>query len=361
MILFLENIAECKRGGEVYLGRFYDFIKIHFPDVYPDNLEQLAPQLRNPIKHMYFKKKMVEEYQPDIVFTDISSAFRSFLAAYSMKKMKKAIGIIVQEERQDFRYNIFFMKWLVRRFERYLLANASFVIANSKYIAKRTRRFIRKDIPIIIAYPGIELSMNTRSLIDSDFNLDKPPYELLFVGHCAYRKGLKFLVEAIKYLNEINVRLNIAGGYDEDSRYYREIKQIIRRNSLEDKIIFHGYLDRQQIDVIYRKNCIFVMPSLAEGYGMALAEALSYGLPIVASRVGAIPDNVVDEVNALLVPPGSPAELARAIRRLCQDSGLRDKMRQANLEKAKNLPTWDDFYKVLDGQLMPLLRNSLLS
>ena len=65
---------------------------------------------------------------------------------------------------------------------------------------------------------------------------------------------------------------------------------------------------------------------------------------------------VEDGVNALLVEPGNPIKLANAIRRLCQDSGLRDKMRQANLEKAKKLPTWDDFYKVLDEQLMPLLK-----
>lgn len=359
MILFLENIAEGKRGGEVYLGHLFNFIKKRYKDVHPGNLEKFPPNLRNPLRHMFVKKKTVEQYQPDLVIVDISSAFRNFLAAYSMKKKKIAMAVVVQEERQDFRYNLFFMKWLVRRFERYLLKSASLVIANSKYIADRSKRCIRKGIPVIIAYPGLELNVNLYSQNNSVIGSTKQPSELLFVGQCAYRKGLKYLVEAIKYLNDIDVKLNITGDYYESDHYYIEIRQIIKQNNLEGRITFHGYLDRQKIDSMYKKNNIFVIPSLAEGYGMALAEALCYGLPVVASRVGAIPEMVKDGINAILVQPGNPRELAAGIRRLCQDSDLRNKMSQANIERAKTLPTWDDFCKTLDNQLVPVIQKEL--
>ncbi len=79
---------------------------------------------------------------------------------------------------------------------------------------------------------------------------------------------------------------------------------------------------------------LFVYPSLHEGLGSALLDAMAFGLPIIASRVGGIPEIVEDGVNGLLVPPGQPDELARALVRLLDDPALCASMSRANRARA---------------------------
>ncbi len=354
MILFLEHAAERKRGGEIYFAHLHGFFKKRFKDVLPQELEKLLPRLRNPINHMKHKWKLAQKHQPDLIVVDISSAFRSALAVHFMKKRKRTILVVVQGERQSFRYNIFFLKWLVRSFEKYLLRSASMVITNSNYIAHRSKRYIRKRIPFIMANPGLELSFSPDSNNLHIVN-KKSPVELLFVGQCAYRKGLKGLVEAIGILKGLDIHLNIAGGYNKEDRYFKEVNKIINQERLQAKITFHGFLDRPQLNKLYRTCNIFIMPSLAEGFGMALAEAICFGLPIVASTAGAIPELVADGVNAVLVKPKDSKGIAAGIRRLIEDKNLRVSMSKANLEKAKILPSWDDFDRIMEERLAPLI------
>ena len=81
---------------------------------------------------------------------------------------------------------------------------------------------------------------------------------------------------------------------------------------------------------------IFVLPSLMEGLGSVLLDAMCFGLPIVASDVGGIPDIIEDGVNGLLVEPGNSDQLGMALERLLNDKALQDKMRAESLAKADN-------------------------
>ena len=96
-------------------------------------------------------------------------------------------------------------------------------------------------------------------------------------------------------------------------------------------------------------------PSLMEGYGMALAEAMSFGLPIVATSAGAIPELVKDKVNGIIVNPGNSEELASALKTLIEDAELRNVYGRNNLEKSKTLHTWKDYDEALDNVLVPAL------
>ncbi|MEQ8206321.1 MAG: glycosyltransferase family 4 protein, partial [Woeseia sp.] len=99
---------------------------------------------------------------------------------------------------------------------------------------------------------------------------------------------------------------------------------------------------------------LFVFPSLHEGLGSTLLDAMSFGLPLVASNVGGIPDIVVDKVNGLLIKPERPEELLTAVLTILQDDSLYESMRLANLNQADAFSpvAMADRYEVLYRKLL---------
>ncbi len=92
--------------------------------------------------------------------------------------------------------------------------------------------------------------------------------------------------------------------------------------------IYHGLKPNSpELIGLYRQSSIFVLPSLAEAFGIAAVEALGSGLPVIASRVGGLAEIVEDGKNGLLVPPGDPQALAEAVLKLIQDEGALRTMR----------------------------------
>ena len=96
---------------------------------------------------------------------------------------------------------------------------------------------------------------------------------------------------------------------------------------------------RERLAALYDNADLFVLASRFEGYGMAYAEALSHGLPVIGTTAGAIPDTV-PQAAGLLVTPGDAAALARALRRVIADAELRRRLSEAALAAARTLPTW---------------------
>jgi len=99
-----------------------------------------------------------------------------------------------------------------------------------------------------------------------------------------------------------------------------------------DNVVFTGQVSN--VDDYLDLFDVFAFPSLMEGLGSTLLDAMCFGLPIVASRVGGIPDIIEDRVNGLLVEPNDPAALAEALGTLLDDQALQQEMHDANLEKA---------------------------
>lgn len=102
-----------------------------------------------------------------------------------------------------------------------------------------------------------------------------------------------------------------------------------------------GWLDEAKRDALFQSSGIFVLPSSSEGLPMALLEAMAYGLPIVATTVGGIPDLLTDGSDAVLVPPANPAQLADALGRVASDQALRERLGKAARERARRLNAED--------------------
>ena len=100
-----------------------------------------------------------------------------------------------------------------------------------------------------------------------------------------------------------------------------------RELGLQDKVIFTGY--RHDIPRMLAAMDIFVLPSLVEGIPVSLLEAMAMEKPIVASRVGGIPEVIQDGIDGILVTPASPDDLSTAIMNILKDKGLRDSLGSA--------------------------------
>jgi glycosyltransferase involved in cell wall biosynthesis len=115
--------------------------------------------------------------------------------------------------------------------------------------------------------------------------------------------------------------LTLAGDGD-----LEKAKTLARNLGIFDRITCTGWLDSPGVHALLESSDVLILPSHAEGLPMAIVEAFAYGVPVIASSVGAIPEIVVDRKSGLLISPGDVDALERAIRDLCADDQLRDSL-----------------------------------
>jgi glycosyltransferase involved in cell wall biosynthesis len=106
------------------------------------------------------------------------------------------------------------------------------------------------------------------------------------------------------------------------------------------QVSWRGESDESSLDAQYAAADLFVLPTRAETYGMAVAQAIAHGVPVVSTRTGEIP-SIVGQ-GGLLVDPGDEAGFAAALGRVVSDTALRYTLRQRAREAAQRLPTWDE-------------------
>jgi glycosyltransferase involved in cell wall biosynthesis len=176
--------------------------------------------------------------------------------------------------------------------------------------------------------------------------------QLLSVGAVVPRKGFDVLVAALATLTDLPWQLTIAGDRTRDRDADAQLDADIARYALGDRIAVSGAVSPQLLAARYAEADLFVLASRFEGYGMAYAEAVAHGLPVIGTNAGAIPETVPPDAG-LLVPPGDVTALAEALRSIIGDDGLRRRLANAARAAAPQLPTWRNsaeiFARVLES------------
>ena len=176
---------------------------------------------------------------------------------------------------------------------------------------------------------------------------------LLSVGAIVPRKGFDVLITALATLTDLSWRLTIAGDRTRDRNAAARLDADIARHALGDRIAALGAVSPQRLAALYAEADVFVLASHFEGYGMAYAEAVAHGLPVIGTNAGAIPDTVPPEAG-LLVAPGDIPALAQALRRVIGDAGLRRCLADAARAAAPQLPTWQQSAEIFARALETL-------
>jgi len=176
---------------------------------------------------------------------------------------------------------------------------------------------------------------------------------LLSVGAVVPRKGFDVLIDALARLTDLEWRLTIAGDLTRDPVTAERLQAYIARHGLTRRVATPGAVSSERLAALYRGADLFVLASRFEGYGMAYAEALAYGLPAIGTNAGAIPDTIPHETG-LLVDSGDVTALADALRRAIANPRLRQLLSKSALAAAQQLPTWPQsakiFAEALDAQ-----------
>ncbi len=158
--------------------------------------------------------------------------------------------------------------------------------------------------------------------------------DLCFVGRVVREKGLHILVKALHKITMIRIRTLIVGPVEE--KYYKKLEKLIFRLSLDRHIEFKGPVYNDDKHDLIAGSKLFVLPSLKEYTPNVILESQALGVPVIATRVGAIPEMILDRDTGLLVEPGNVDQLADAIEALLADEELRKRMSVRAREWAKN-------------------------
>ena len=146
---------------------------------------------------------------------------------------------------------------------------------------------------------------------------------LLFVGQWQESKGIRYLIEAFKILirDFDDLELNCVGTLTEDSKVLSSFPEELR-----SRVVNRSNVSHTEISDVYKDADIFVLPTLFEGFSIALLEAMATGTPIVTTPAGASSELLTNGVNALLVNKRDPVALAESVRRLIESQDLRQQM-----------------------------------
>lgn len=223
--------------------------------------------------------------------------------------------------------------------ERAALAHAAAVVVTSRTTAATlTEKMGVPAMKITVAPPGTDRAPRAPLVGD--------PPQIISVGSVIPRKGHDLLVAALARLTDLKWRCRIVGPVDRDSAHTARIADRIRQADLSSRITMTGALPAQDVAELLRTADIFCLPSRYEGYGMAVAEALAQGLPVIASRTGAIPE-VAPPPAAILTPADDVEALTEALRDLLRSPDRRREIGGLGHAHAQNFPGWDETAQIV--------------
>lgn len=209
-----------------------------------------------------------------------------------------------------------------------VLQQAEHIVCNSIATANDIVDFYhisaQKITPILLAYD----SQNFRQL-DITSLKEQPPYLLYLGRHNAY-KNLQRLLDAFALISCRDCQLWLAG--PPDKRYTPTLKIKVTELGLNDRVKFLDYVPYQQLPILLNQAIALVFPSLWEGFGLPVLEAMACGTPVITSNLSSLPE--VAAQAAILIDPYNVAEMTSAMQTIIEDSQLRSHLSHLGLQRA---------------------------
>jgi glycosyltransferase involved in cell wall biosynthesis len=212
---------------------------------------------------------------------------------------------------------------------RFAASRSDLIITVSAFTASQVSALLGVETPRIrVIHHGVRAPSN----VPTD---EQREDIVLSVGAVQVRKNVDRLVEAFERLPE-SWRLVLAGG---QGYGFERIRERIERSPARARIQIAGYVDRAALESLYSRARILAFPSLDEGFGIPVLEAMAWGVPVLTANRSALPE--VAGSAALLVDPLNTEEIAAALSVLAEDSELRQRLAELGRERAASF-RWED-------------------
>jgi glycosyltransferase involved in cell wall biosynthesis len=287
----------------------------------------LAPRTEMDLGAAWRLSRILKQLRPDVVHAHDPHGVAMAAIALSMSTLPTQPRLIASR-RVDFHLRSSALsRWKYRQVDCFICASEAIrtMLVGDGIEQQRT----------VIVHEGIDLA---RVKAAPPAELHKElwlPHEAPIVGNVAAlvpHKGQKYLIDAAARLlrDAPDTRVIIAG----EGELHEALAHQIKQHHLEKHVILAGF--RLDVLSVHKAFDVFVMSSVTEGLGTSLLDAMACARPVVATRVGGIPEVVVDGETGFLVPPRDPEALAAAIVRLVRDRGLREKMGAAGLARVQS-------------------------
>jgi glycosyltransferase involved in cell wall biosynthesis len=290
--------------------------------------------------------KMLEEIKPDIVHIHgLSLGLIGFFSKIWLK-----IPYLVTCQGSDI-----LMPWKFKKIRTIpVLKTANKITMVSKYMKEKINpKYWSKIVVLPNGVDGGDFEKLEKKKLRQEFNIPEKEKIIIFVGRLHPIKGVKYLIQAMTMINLPEVTLFLVGTGPEEEK----LRRLTERLKIENKVIFIGKVPNQKVHQYLALADIFVLPSLSEGFPIVIIEAMSAGLPIVATNCGGSSETITDGINGFLVPPKTSKMIAEKIKVLLLNKTLRGKMSSNNQRKIKEYQ-WPNIVRKLEEIYLEILEKA---
>ncbi len=224
---------------------------------------------------------------------------------------------------------------------------ADYFLVASKFSHKSLVYSGISDRKILICPYGFYSSqLNQEKTLISNKVVDRK-LNCLFVGRVTQKKGAFHLFDAINKLDLSYYSFKFVGTYETPNGYYDDFK---------DKCEFVGHVTKDRMFNLYKEADLLVFPSLADGFGLSVLEALSFGLPVICSRNAGASDLIIDGFNGFVIPAGDPYSIYEKLEWFISNKNRISDMSRNAIESVVDY-TWEIYNKMLSRNLDVIMKS----
>mgnify|MGYP001599884361 FL=1 len=267
----------------------------------------------------------------------IMASYAGF-AAMRLKKRNLGVPFLLTLQEGDSHWDIYKHVWWCWPYFKQIFKRADKIQAISNYLAKWARD-LGARCTVDVVPNGVDLKKfqitNDKFQINYKNQMTNTK-KVITVSRLVKKNGVADLIKAMKFLDD-DVNLLIAG----DGELKNKLVRLVDKLGLVDRVRFLGNVSHDELPRYLWASDVFCRPSLSEGLGNVFLEAMAAGLPIIGTKVGGIPDFLVDDETGLFCEVGNPKNIAANIKRILTDIDLRQKLIENGKKLVEEKYNWD--------------------
>lgn len=286
----------------------------------------------------------------DLVWA-IMASYAGF-AAQRYKKKNPSVPFLLTLQEGDSRWQIYKHVWWCWPYFKQIFKQADHIQAISTFLARWGRKSGGRS-PATVVPNGVDLKVFTPALPPAQALVTALGWSftdkiVVTVSRLVAKNGTADLIAALTHL-PAEVKLLIIGSGELESQLKKQVSDL----SLDGRVVFLGHQSQAEVARYLQISHVFCRPSLSEGLGNSFLEAMSAGLPVVATPVGGIPDFLLDGVTGLYCRPRNPKDIAAKIKIILADPALATRLRTAGRRLVEQRYSWE----TVTGQMRTILVN----